>query len=374
MLRSTLSMTMLGAVLLLAGCGSAPAASPAASAPSSPSAPASAAAPAKPAASAPASAAAASASASAAAKPAASGVTKLNVGLGQAVAQVSPVWIAQDAGIFAKSNLEVDSRVAAATTGMAALLSGDLNFHIGGGSEMLNGVANGADLVAIANLAPKSALRFEVAPSIKTDKDLVGKKLGITRIGSATHSASRTLLQKIGLDPDKDVTFVQLDTTANVTAAMLSGNIQAALCTPPECLKVEAAGYRPMYDLAQLNMPDTTAVVIAQRPYVNANKTTTQSFIDGLIAGIAREKKDKPFAVASLKKNMKIDSDADASATYDHYIDDGILASQPFSRPEQFADVVSVITAQTGKLKDFDVNKVIDNSFVQSAIDRGLDK
>src|SRR5690348_752613 len=102
---------------LLAGCGSAaPAAAPASSTAPSPSASASA--PAKPSASAAASAVAAPASAalSASAKPS-GGVTKLNVGLGQAVGQVSPVWIAQDAGIFAKSNLEVDSRVAAATTG-----------------------------------------------------------------------------------------------------------------------------------------------------------------------------------------------------------------------------------------------------------------
>jgi ABC-type nitrate/sulfonate/bicarbonate transport system substrate-binding protein len=273
--------------------------------------------------------------------------TKLVVGLGQAVAQVSPLWVAQDAGFYTRNGLDIDARVAVATTGLAALLSGELTFHIGGGSEMLNGVANGAELVALANLAPKSALRFEAAASIKTKDDLIGKKLGITRIGSATHTASLTLLRKIGLDPDKDVSFVQLNTTSAVTTALIAGAIQGAMCSLPECLKDEAAGLHPMYNLAQLNMLDTTAVVVAVKPWVTAHRDVTQRFIDGLVEGVAREKKDKPLSTASLKKNMKIDDQAALNGTYDFYVNN-VLASEPYSRPEQFADVVTSITAQTG--------------------------
>jgi len=120
-------------------------------------------------------------------------------------------------------------------------------------------------------------------------------------------------------------------------------------------------------------MLDTTAVVVAVKPWVTAHRDVTQRFIDGLVEGVAREKKDKPLSTASLKKNMKIDDQAALNGTYDFYVNN-VLASEPYSRPEQFADVVTSITAQTGKLKDFDVNKVIDNSFVQSAIDRGLSK
>jgi NitT/TauT family transport system substrate-binding protein len=298
---------------------------------------------------------------------------KLVVGLGQAVAQVSPVWVAQDAGYFAKNGLDVDARVAVATTGLAALLSGELTFQIGGGSELLNGVANGADLVALANIAPRSALRFEVAPTIKSKEDLVGKKLGITRFGSATHTASRALLSRIGLDPDKDVSFIQLDTTANVATGLISGNIQGAMCTPPECFRVEASGFRPMYELAKLDMPDTTAVVITTKAWLNGNRAVAQRFMDGLLQGIAREKQDKPLSLAALKKGLKIDDENALSTTYDFYVNN-VLASEPYARPEQFSDVVAVITAQSGKLKDFDVNSVIDSSLVQSAIQRGLNK
>jgi ABC-type nitrate/sulfonate/bicarbonate transport system substrate-binding protein len=305
--------------------------------------------------------------------PASVAPAKMVVGLGQAVAQVSPIWVAQDAGYFAKQNLEVDAKVAAATTGLAALLSGELNMQVGGGSELMNGIANGAELVALANLAPKSALRFEVAPSIKSKEDLFGKKLGITRFGSATHTASRALLTKIGLDPDKDVSFVQLDTPANTAAALIAGSIQGAMCTPPQCFRVEQAGMRPLYELADMDMPDTTAIAIVAKPWLNANRGVAQRFIDGLIQGIAREKQDKTLSVAALKRGLQIDNEADLSATYDYYVGH-ILASEPYAKAEHFVDVVSVINAQSGKLKDFDVNSVIDNSLVQSSIQRGMNK
>lgn len=298
---------------------------------------------------------------------------KIVVGLGQLVAQELPIWVGQDAGIFARSNLQVDAPVASATTGMASLLSGELNLWTGGGSEMMNSVANGAQVVAIGNMAPKSALRFEVAPSIKTKEDLAGKKLGVTRFGSATHTALRSLLSSQGLNPDKDVTFIQLDTPANVAAGLIAGNIQGALCSPPQCFTVEKAGFQPMYDLGKMNVLDTTAVIIATKVWVAANHDLTQRFIDGLVLGIAREKQDKALSVATLKKNLKLDDDSAATQTVDYYAST-VAPSEPYATPEQFADVIPVITSQTGKLKDFDMNTVIDNSFVKSAVDRGLSK
>jgi ABC-type glycerol-3-phosphate transport system substrate-binding protein len=47
-------------------------------------------------------------------------------------------------------------------------------------------------------------------------------------------------------------------------------------------------------------------------------------------------------------------------------------ASSPAT--EDFADAVTVLAETNPKVKDFDVKKIIDNSLVQSAVERGLDK
>jgi hypothetical protein len=51
-----------------------------------------------------------------------------------------------------------------------------------------------------------------------------------------------------------------------------------------------------------------------------------------------------------------------------------VLAPVPYAQPEHFANDVEVITQASGNLKDFDVSRIIDNSLVKSAEERGLAK
>jgi ABC-type nitrate/sulfonate/bicarbonate transport system substrate-binding protein len=156
--------------------------------------------------------------------------------------------VAKDNGIYAQHGLDVDQRGGGATTMMASLLAGELTLAVTGGPETLNAEANGAGLVITGNIAPVAALKFEVGPSVKSDRDLAGKKLGVTRLGSTTHSNTRALLAHIGLNPDKGVTYVQLNDSPTEAAALIAGQIDGALLAPPESTKVESHGFRVMYD------------------------------------------------------------------------------------------------------------------------------
>ncbi|HLQ34162.1 MAG TPA: hypothetical protein VK457_15865 [Chloroflexota bacterium] len=51
-----------------------------------------------------------------------------------------------------------------------------------------------------------------------------------------------------------------------------------------------------------------------------------------------------------------------------------LFPSAPTIKTEDFADAVTVLAETNPKVKDFDVKKIIDNSLVQSAVERGLDK
>lgn len=51
-----------------------------------------------------------------------------------------------------------------------------------------------------------------------------------------------------------------------------------------------------------------------------------------------------------------------------------MIPSAPFVRADQFADAIQTLGKTNEKVRTFDVKKILDESFVQSAIDRGLDK
>jgi NitT/TauT family transport system substrate-binding protein len=392
---------MLLLAFTLAACGgsAAPSAPVASSAPpASPSAaaakPVAASASAKPAASGVASASAKPAvSASAAAKPAASGSAAAKPGGSPAPAAFAPYNAsapgdkmvvshsqlastpnegALASGIFAKNNLNVDMRyIPQGATGMQVLLSGDTNVAELGGAEMVAAAAGGADIVVIANLEPVYPFKFEVSKDIKTAADLKGKKIGITTVGSVDDVSIRAALPTVGIDPNKDVTLVPVGPEPARVAALLNGQIQATDATPAAVIQLEKGGAHALFDIASLKLPAATAALAAQRSWVNSHKDVTQRYIDSIVEAIAWERKNKSSEEDVMRKVFRIDDPQTLDATYQYYVLTA-MAQIPLPTVEQFKATADEVAKQNPNVKNLDVSKIIDASFVQSAVDRGL--
>ena len=70
-------------------------------------------------------------------------------------------------------------------------------------------------------------------PNIKRVEDLKGKKFGISSFGGTPHSEAIMILRKYGMNPEKDVIFLQIGGSSSRYAALDSGSIDAAMLTPP---------------------------------------------------------------------------------------------------------------------------------------------
>jgi ABC-type nitrate/sulfonate/bicarbonate transport system substrate-binding protein len=368
-MRSFARLFLAPAVLLLAACGGS--AAPA-SAPASGAAPASAA---KPAASAPVSAKPA-ASTGASAKPEPVKVTPGKIGMAYSNIAGSNLasWTALDGGYFQKNGLDVELQlVAGGSRTMAALLSGDLKMIFAGGAETLSAVSSGADLVVVGTLGPVYPYKFEVAKDIKTADDLKGKTVGVASFGGSADIATRVVLRRLKLDPDKDVNIISLSDAQTRSAALLSGKAQAGMDSPPGTIKLEKAGLHPLVDLAAEQLPADNNTIVAERAWVNANKPTVQKIIDSLVQGAARAKNDKAFGLATLKKYYKDENDEEMVPSYEFYANE-TMPSLPYPKPEQFKDSIDQLSVKNAKLKGYDVTKILDDEFVKSAAARGLDK
>jgi NitT/TauT family transport system substrate-binding protein len=367
--------------LLLAACGAAQT-TPATSSPASPAAAASAAGP-KPAATAAGSAAAsakpatgaspvdgAGAKPSAAAKP---GSDKLVVAYSTIASLYLPLWMCGDGGVCARNNLDVDVRLMPSSgPAMAALLAGEIQIYQGGGSDVLAAAANGADLVALATMAPVYPYKLEVAADIKTPADLKGKKLAIGSIGDTSDVATRLALQSFGLEAEKDVALVAVGGVPQRTAALQSGAVQGTVDSPPSNLNLEKLGFHPLVDIATLGGSSANQVVTVQRSWLSAHKDVAQRYIDSMVQAVVKAKSDKALSISLLKKYYKSD-DTDAMTFAYDYATREAIASQPFTTVEQFKDSVTQLNKTNPKIATFDISKIIDSSLLQSAIDRKLD-
>ncbi|GAC1316518.1 MAG: hypothetical protein NVSMB2_09460 [Chloroflexota bacterium] len=300
-------------------------------------------------------------------------VTRLAIAYSNLIADNLPLWTAKDSGVFERNGLDVDLQYIASTNAMSALLAGQVQVASTGGTEVINSVANGADLVVLATVTPVYSVFLEVRPEIKTIEDLKGKKIAITNPGASFDISTRVLLQYEGFDPDQDVTFVKTGSVANVTAALVSGNVDAGLANVPDTLKIEAAGLHPLFDMAKLGLPASTVVLVAQKSYVDAQHDATQRIVDAVVEALAREKQDRAASVAVLEKYL-VNPDQEAmSAAVDYYISN-VLPALPVPKPEQFGDARRAAIATNPRAQQVNIEDILAPSFVQSSAQRGLDK
>ena len=110
-------------------------------------------------------------------------------------------WIAQDAGLFRKHNLDFQLvYIPSSGVATAALSGGDVEIALAGGVGIVRAFAQGAtELVFIGGF--KNALTHSIVakPDISRPEDLRGKKIGITRLGSNSHYFAVQALRRMGL-------------------------------------------------------------------------------------------------------------------------------------------------------------------------------
>ena len=139
-----------------------------------------------------------------------SGADKLTaIHSSQSMSQSMP-WIAKEAGLFRKYNLDFDLvHIASSPTVTAAMLGGNAEVALTGGEGIIRAYVQGAaDFVFIGSVKNILTHSLLAKPEIKRMEDLKGKKIGINRIGSNPHYFTVQVLRQAGVDT-RDVQFIQ---------------------------------------------------------------------------------------------------------------------------------------------------------------------
>jgi NitT/TauT family transport system substrate-binding protein len=183
------------------------------------------------------------------------------------------VWVPLDAGFFKRQGLDVELVfIAGAPVGAAALMSGEVAITQGGVTASIQSNLKGSGTYIILGGADRFPYQLIANPSIKQLSDLKGKRFAVSRIGAADHTAAMFVLPRLGIQPDKEMNFVQVGAVPARFAALVNGSVQGALLIPPETVKAKELGYKVLSNFAdidihyQQNGVYTTRNMINKRP------------------------------------------------------------------------------------------------------------
>jgi len=154
-------------------------------------------------------------------------------------------------GFFKDEGLENETIVIGGPAGIAALVSGDVDFSGAGGSG-LRAAVKGAPLKAILYQTEKPTWYLVVHPSITQVSDLKGKKIGVSLIGDSEDRFTTVFVERGGLSA-KDVTKISLGTSpGDRILAIKSGGVSAVVLDPAATVMAEREGLRSLAYLGDM--------------------------------------------------------------------------------------------------------------------------
>src|SRR6185503_347084 len=241
-----------------------------------------------------------------------------NGGFGTAINAILPG--AYHAKIFQKYGLEAEYiALESGTLGMQTLLANEVQVLFTTGALAVTANLQGGDSVIIAGGINFFPFKLIVRPEIKAVADLHGKKLAISRFGSASDYAAQLAVEKLGGDA-KQVTMLQLGGNPSRLAAMISGTTHATVFSEPFASVAVKQGMRSLLDLADSGVPFPQNTFIVRRSVLAEKRPMVVSAMKASIETLYLLKKDRKFAREVLKRYLRIDDDAMIDIGIDYYL------------------------------------------------------
>ena len=214
-----------------------------------------------------------------------------------------PVWVAKDAGLFAKKGLNVEPvQIRGGALITMGIMSGQLQFSGAGAESVVAARIEGGDVVLLACPSNLEPIYLITRPEIKSAAELKGKSSAVTRLGSSTHFYLRAALRNVGLDSEKDITILQLGAGPEMATALESGRMAVAALNVRYAIPFLRRNWPVLVDLTKTDLIYPSSCVTSSRAYVKSEPRVVEDFLSAYVAGINLIKKDPSFAERSLVK------------------------------------------------------------------------
>jgi ABC-type nitrate/sulfonate/bicarbonate transport system substrate-binding protein len=227
-------------------------------------------------------------------------------------------YLAKDAKIFDKYGLDVDPvYVAGGSRVSQAVIAGEFTLALAGGNIVFANLAGG-DIVTIGGVVNVPSFYLFVQPSIKSQEQLRGKVLGITRYGASTDFTLRYLLKKWGLEPDRDVKILQMGGQPEIFAGMQAGVIQGGILSSPGDFKARKAGFSLLANFAKVGLDYPTTSLVSTRSTIKKDRETVKRYLMAYSEAVDRLFRDKELGIKVIGKWTRTQDRETLESSYEY--------------------------------------------------------
>lgn len=271
-----------------------------------------------------------------------------------------PFYYAKDTKIFDKHGLNVELIQMRSDLQLAGLVSGEIDFTPSVGPAGA-AIANSLPVKALAILYRAPLFSLVSPAGVASVKELEGKKVAVSRIGSESHRYGTLMLESGGADAKK-VTFIQTGSTTVSLTAIQQGSVNAAVLSPPFTGIMAEKGFKILARSRSLAEAPWLGLV-ANRSKIEKQPEQARNFLRSMRDVTAVIRRDKAAVVSYIEKNFQV-SAANANESYDDI--NGVIVDGLMLRDEQIQKYLDTSHARGEIPKRLTVTEMFDFSLLRN--------
>jgi NitT/TauT family transport system substrate-binding protein len=290
--------------------------------------------------------------------------TNFTISYTQASGAFTPVWVAQEAGLFKKHGLDASLKLLNSQVAAQALVAGEVDV-ISTGPDLVNARLQGAPVQYVGATLQRFIFQLWGAKELNSLPDLKGKTIGVTTPRTSTEIATREALKKTAIISERDVSFLYLQTIPAILTAVLSAKTAAGTISAPNTLKARDAGLSLLIDIAQVNVPGLHLAYGATEKTIKTTPNSVYAFLKALAEATALAKHNPAVAKKAIGKYAETDDAKIIDGTYEQFSPywhaNLAVQREPIQSQLMYLDEKEFPRAKDARPADF-----IDNSFAEN--------
>jgi len=303
----------------------------------------------------------------------ASAQEKIRVGLGSVSLQSGLVYIGKDRGLFAKYGLTTEAiYIPGGSTNVQVLVSGNLDLSQLSGAPGVAANLQGADIVYFAGLLDKLNYQLIARSDIKSIEQLKGRKFAVSRYGSSADFGMRAMLKRVGIDPVKEATILQIGDEPARIAAITSGNVDGTVVNAPFRSEAERLKLNVLADSVKMNVPFFNTGLLGTRRFLDTQDTKVMNFLRAYLEAIKILKTERDYSVKALGQFTRVSDVKALQEGYDYFVSQ--LPNVPYPSAEAMQAVVAQIAETNPRARGIDARSYVSDRYLKRLEEEGFVK
>jgi ABC-type nitrate/sulfonate/bicarbonate transport system substrate-binding protein len=228
---------------------------------------------------------------------------KVRIGISDVSFTFLPHLIAKDTGIFQRRGLQAEIIFIGGPVGTAALAAGELDYSASTDSGIPAAV-QGVPIKAVLFAMKGPPFYLISQPGLKKINELVGKKVGLSRLGTSPYFASRRIFKKFNVDVEQ-ITYIQAGSNTNRVIALTNGSLDASMLSLPTARIMIDKGFTELASPRDIGLVPH-AGLIARTAIIEKNRDQVKKMIASLIDAMEYLANNKARAVDYIANKWKL--------------------------------------------------------------------